>query len=197
MLLSLRQLFVREHVALIKLTGAYDLIDPLTQQQVGIVRDEPAGWQKWLRLLVNKRFLSTTLNVYEQEGMPPVLTLRKHPGLLRVLVDVESPEHGSLGQFKSKLMTIGGGFFILDMTGQPIGEVSGDWKGWNFQLRDAQGGELGTVTKKWAGVGKELLTNADNYMIALSDAGASSPRQAALLLAAALAIDTVFKEKQG
>ena len=55
---------------------------------------------------------------------------------------------------------------------------------------------LGTVTKKWAGIGRELFTSADNYMIALSDASQANPGVAALLLAAGLAIDIVFKEKE-
>ena len=54
--------------------------------------------------------------------------------------------------------------------------------------------ELARVTKKWAGLGKELFTSADNYIVALSDSEVHSDRQAALLLAAGLAIDTVFKE---
>ncbi len=53
---------------------------------------------------------------------------------------------------------------------------------------------LGVVTKKWAGVGKELFTTADNYMISLSDRAPSGPDHAPLLLAAGLAIDIVFKE---
>jgi Scramblase len=61
---------------------------------------------------------------------------------------------------------------------------------------DSAGRELGTVTKKWAGIGKELFTSADTYLIALSDAAPSGANQVALLLAAGLAIDVVFKEKK-
>ena len=58
------------------------------------------------------------------------------------------------------------------------------------------GREIGTVTKKWAGLGKELFTSADNYVIALTDLKGASPAASALLLAAGLAIDIVFKENQ-
>jgi hypothetical protein len=50
------------------------------------------------------------------------------------------------------------------------------------------------VTKKWAGLGKELFTSADNYVISLTDISAGNPGASALLLAAGLAIDIVFKE---
>jgi hypothetical protein len=44
-------------------------------------------------------------------------------------------------------------------------------------------------------MGKELFTTADNYMISLASDAAGPPETAALLLAAGLAIDIVFKEK--
>lgn len=53
---------------------------------------------------------------------------------------------------------------------------------------------LGSVTKKWAGIGKEPFTSADNHVIAFG--AADLPRiVTALLLAAGLAMDTVYKEK--
>jgi hypothetical protein len=51
------------------------------------------------------------------------------------------------------------------------------------------------VTKKWAGLGKELFTTADNYVISLTDLGGAGQGASALLLAAGLAIDVVFKEQ--
>jgi hypothetical protein len=66
-------------------------------------------------------------------------------------------------RFKSKLFSIGGGFHVLDGTEQPVAEISGDWKGWNFRFVTPDGTEIGRVTKKWAGLGKELFTAADNY----------------------------------
>jgi uncharacterized protein YxjI len=100
-----------------------------------------------------------------------------------------------IGYLRSKLFSLGGGFYVYDMSDRQVAEVKGDWKGWNFQMLDAGGKELGTVTKKWAGIGRELFTSADNYMIALNDTTQANPALAALLLTAGLAIDIVFKEK--
>ncbi len=44
---------------------------------------------------------------------------------------------------------------------------------------------------KWV---KTLFTSADNYVISRTDLSGASPAAAALLLAAGLAIDVVFKE---
>ena len=197
MLLEKQKFFVKERTALLKLTDTYDILDPDTKQQLGVARDEPPGWAKYLRLLVKKALLPTRINVYEHESAPPVVSLQKGPGFFRTTVVVTDAVQATLGRFRSKFFSLGGGFFVFDDQGQQIAEVKGDWKGWNFKLLDISGNELGVVTKKWAGIGKELFTSADNYMISLAPAGGGAVRnRAALLLAAGLAIDTVFKEKQ-
>ncbi len=73
--------------------------------------------------------------------------------------------------------------------------MKGDWKGWNFKILDDEGKELGQVTKKWAGLGKEFFTSADTYMIAINPGKEGTRAVMALLLAAGIAIDTVYKEK--
>lgn len=194
MLFDRRQYLVKERVAFVKLTDTYDILDPESGHTIGMAREEPPGWSKYGRLLINKGFLPTTLNIYEREGEPPVLTLHKGPGLFRRNVRVSDAKGTHLGHFRSKLFSLGGGFFVHDPSGGQMAEVKGDWKGWNFKILANDGRELGQVTKKWAGIGKELFTSADNYMIALADEAVGRPGVAALLVAASLAIDVVFKE---
>lgn len=185
---------VKERAGVLKLTDTYDILDPDSGRQLGIAREEPPGIVKYLRLLGNNKFFPTAVNVYEREGEPPVLTIRRGVALFRPKVHVVTPER-EIGYFRAKVLSIGPSFRIFDMQDNEIGSVKGDWKGWNFQLLGPGGEELGRVTKKWAGLAKELFTTADTYVIALSDAAAGGPEVAQLLLAAGLAIDTVFKEK--
>jgi len=194
MLLKRRRFFVKERVSMLKLTDTYDILDPDTKQSIGVAKDEPPTWAKLLRLIVKKPLLPTVVQVYEVEGSPAVITLKKYPGFLHTTVVVTHPTLGEIGRFKSKLFSLGGGFHILNKSGEKVADVKGNWKGWNFKMVDARGQELGVVTKKWAGIGKELFTTADNYMISLNDQVAEQPNQAPLLLAAGLAIDIVYKE---
>lgn len=196
MLLDKRQFLVKERVAFAKLTDVYDIFDAESGQQIGSARDEPTPLAKYLRIVLNKGMLPTTINVYEQEGAPPMLTLRKGASFLRPRVTVVDHENVELGSFRAKLFSMGGGFHVFDMSGQQVADVKGDWKGWNFKFLGSDGRELGVVTKKWAGAAKELFTSADNYVIAIHEDGTRNPRTPALLLAAGLAIDLVFKEKK-
>jgi len=148
-----------------------------------------------LRLLINKRLLPTSIEVRASEGGPAMLTIKRGVGFLRTPVQVLDQQGRQIGSFKSKVFTIGGGFDVFDATGNKIAEIKGDWKGWNFTLRGPQGEELGKVTKKWAGIGKELFTTADNYAIALNETAPRNQESVAMLLAAGIAVDTVYKEK--
>lgn len=182
---------VKERVGFMKLVSVYDLLDAQSGQPIGIAKEEPPGWIKYLRLLVNNAALPTEVNVYEHEGGPNVLSIHRGVAIFRprVRVKVRGRE---VGYFQKKVLSIGPSFRIFDAQEREVGLVKGDWKGWNFQLLGPDGQELGRVTKQWAGLAKELFTTADTYVIDLHD---TRPGTAELLLAAGLAIDTVFKEK--
>lgn len=191
-ILDYRRVFVRERVAVLKLTDTYDLMDPESKAVIGIAWENVSGWIKFFRLLLNKSLLPTRVDIAPGEKQPPVLIIKRNVGFIRKKVTVFDGHGVQLGFFKSKFFTIGGGFYVFSPEGQQFAEVKGDWKGWNFKFLDAAGQEMGLVTKKWAGLGKELFTSADNYIIEIKDGTSNN----ALLLAAAIAIDTVFKEKQ-
>ena len=60
--------------------------------------------------------------------------------------------------------------------------------------RDVCEVELANVTKKWAGLGKELFTSADNYMLSIGQSVPSTDASRILILAAVMCIDMVLKE---
>lgn len=196
-MLERRQFFVRERVAFIRLSDTYDILDPETKAQIGLAKEEAPVWVKALRFLVNKRMLPTTVNIHEAQDPerpgPVLFSIERGFSFLRPKVDIRSGGQ-VLGSLQSKFFSLGGAFYVLDGQGQQVAMVKGDWKGWNFKILDSKEQEIGLVTKKWAGIGKELFTSADNYMITLS--GDPEPSHARLLLAAGIAIDTIYKENK-
>lgn len=193
-MLTRNTFLVKERISALKLTDTYEVFDIETQQPIGVARDEPASWAKWLRLLVKKQMLPTTVNIYDGDQGEPRFSIRKPFTFIRAKVSVVDNNGSELGYFKAKIFSLGGGFFVYDTRDQQIAEVKGDWKGWNFKFIGPGGRELGTVTKKWAGIGKEMFTSADNYVISLSPGIAASESVKMLLVACGLAIDIVFKE---
>ncbi len=196
MLLERREFLVKERVAFMKLTDRYDIFDPESGEQIGFAQETLGGFAKVLRLILSKykSMFPTTVVIKEDEESEPVLTIKRRFAVLRSRVDVIDIHQKEVGFFKSKLFTLGGGFTVHNPSGDQIAEVKGNWKGWDFRLLDKDCNELGRVNKKWAGAMKEIFTSADNYVISLSDHVGTNPGLAALLLAAGLAIDIVFKE---
>jgi len=163
--------------------------------QVGVAKENVNVVLKLLRLVVNKRLLPTVVEVSEREGGRVVLAIRRGFTLLRSHVTVTDGVGKEIGRFKTKLFSLGVDFHVLDPMEQPVAEIKGDWKGWNFRFLTPDGSEIGRVTKKWAGLGKELFTSADNYVISLSESHTIRADAMPLLLAAGLAIDIIYKEQ--
>lgn len=186
-----RQYLIREHVGLLKLKDAYDILDPATAEHLGYVAETTPGWILGLRLLLGKARTPISVEVRRAADGVPLLRLTRGWTWWRSVVRVTDGQGQPLGQLESKLLTIGGGFHVYNAAGARIAEVRGKWHGWNFRFLGAAGQELGRVAKKWAGLGKELFTSADDYLIEVSD---PQPLHVALLLAAGLALDFVYNE---
>merc|ERR1712113_984123 len=81
-----------------------------------------------------------------------------------------------------------------DHDGQPLLRITCPFLsfGYTFTLRELDGQELGTISKKWAGVLQELFTDADNFGVGFPiDLPTASK---ALVLGAVFLIDFCFFE---
>ncbi len=193
-MLELQRYLIKEHVAFLKTVDSYDIFDPDTQAKVGTARELVSGWIQFLRFLVHKSLMPTRIEVREIDENSLVFTIRRPVRIFRSRVNVFDADDELVGYFESKVLSWTAGFWVYDKNGNRFAEVKGDWKAWNFRFLTPDGGELGIVTKKWAGLGKELFTTADNYLVSITDDLSANPIAKMLLLAAALAADIVFKE---
>ncbi len=98
-----------------------------------------------------------------------------------------------IGGFKQKFFSIGGKFDVLDKDEKPVCTLKGKWTGWDFRFM-AEEKELAHVTKKWAGLGKELFTSADNYILEIAEDVPKDHVVRGLIMAAVMCIDMVLKE---
>ncbi len=193
MLLNQRKFLVKERVSFLKLADTYDLFDPETNRPSGTAKEEVSGLVKALRLIIAKKLMPTTVRVYESEGTPAVLTLKRNVALFRPSVTVMDAKGVEIGRFQGKFFRSAAAswYSTRAASSSPTSKATG--KAGTSRSSTTEGRELGIITKKWAGIGKELFTNADNYIISITDPTVNP----GLILAAGLAIDIIFKEKQG
>src|SRR5262245_15230089 len=194
-LLDRKTILVREHVGMFKAANAYDLLDPVSKEVVGRAQEKVRGiFSKMLKFTSWKTRLSFTIHFHDASASDAVvMTVHRPFTWFRSVVSVTDSSGVTIGQFRQKLLAIGPKMWILDPAGKEIGMLSGNWTGWNLQVKDASERVLATVSKQWAGIGKELFTSADNYIIDLStDVKDANMRR--LLFAAPITADMVYKE---
>ncbi|MEZ6139899.1 MAG: phospholipid scramblase-related protein [Zavarzinella sp.] len=188
--------FIREHVGMFKLKGVYDILDPESNEVLASAKETSSQWVLWCQFLINQQFLPIQYTIIEAETNRTLLILERGVTFFRSVITIKGPTGEKLGYLKNKLFAFKAGFYVYDSHDNLIAQVKGDWVGWNFRFIDANDTEIGIVTKKWAGIGKELFTSADNYLIKIHDDGEGvSEAKSLLLLAAGLAIDTVYKSR--
>lgn len=184
---------VKEHIGFFKAASNYDIFDPTSGTQVMQCREENLGAiTKLLRFTDYKRMTPFHVQVRTTSG-EPVLAVRRGVSFFLSKVDVLDESDRRIGGFKQKLFSIGGAFNVLDLNDQPLCTLQGKWTGWNFRFL-AGANELASVSKKWSGLGKELFTSADNYMLQISEQVPPDHPVRPLILGAVMCIDLVLKE---
>jgi len=82
---------------------------------------------------------------------------------------------------------------VLGKNNEPMCDLKGKWTSWEFRFL-AGDNELAKVSKKWSGLGKEMFTSADNYMLQISEQVPQDNPVRQLIMAAVMCIDLVLKE---
>ena len=184
---------VKEHVGLLKAANNYDIYDPETGEMIMLCREDRLGLiTKILRFTEYKRYTPFDIRITTPDGRQ-VVRVTRGVAFFRSSVTVFDESGGRLGGFEQKLLSIGGKFEVMDENGRALCRLVGKWTGWDFRF-EAGDRELAHVTKKWAGVGKELFTSADNYVLQISDEVPADSKLRQLILAAVMCIDMVLKE---
>lgn len=184
---------VKEHVGFFKAANNFDIYDPASGEIVLECREDSLGMiTKLLRHTDFKRNTPFDIEIRTPDGQQ-VIRVTRGVSFFLSKIDVFNESNERIGGFKQKLFSLGGAFQVLDNDGQPVCELKGKWTGWDFRfMRD--GVEFAHVTKKWSGLGKELFTSADNYVLEISDQVPEGSMIRQLIFAAVMCIDMVLKE---
>lgn len=99
-----------------------------------------------------------------------------------------------LGDIKTRFGLLKRKYDLADSNGNVFATIeSYRWKLWTFTIYDTNFKEVGVITKKWGGLLKEVLTDADQFTIDYSKYSWSD-EQKAVILFACLSIDLDFFE---
>ena len=192
-LLNKNLFLIKEHVGMFKAANNFDIYDAEKNQHILNCREPNLGaFTKIFRFTDYKRMTPFDIQISTTEGKP-VLSVRRGFTFFRSVVEVFDEQNVLLGTFRQRMLSFGGKFEIYDATGNMICDLQGKWTGWDFKF-SAGDKELAQVSKKWAGMGKEFFTSADNYVLSIDKNVPENDKVRPLILAAVMCIDMVLKE---
>jgi len=190
---------ITEHKKILSSVQSYDIKNGETGALVGTAVENIGTLTQLLRWVMSKQFLPTTVEVREKPDDSLVFTVRRGAYLFRSRVEVRDAQGQLVGYFKSKFLTISGGFHVYDKDDKYFAHVKGRMFGFNYKFLTEDGTvELGEVSKKLgglAGLAKEMFFSADNYFLKVNPDLAEQPLAKMLLLAATLAVDVIYKSE--
>ena len=185
--------FIKEHVGLFKAANNFDIYDPETNEVIMECREPNLGFfTKLLRFTDYKRMTPFDVQIRTPEGQR-IVRIKRGISLFISEVVVTDQDDQVIGGFAQKFFSIGGKFGVQGKNKQTICQLEGKWTSWDFYFRN-NGKELAHVSKEWAGLGKEMFTSADNYVLKIVDEVPQDDDIRKLILAAVMCIDMVLKE---
>jgi hypothetical protein len=185
-------IFVKQHVKLVNLS--YELADS-TGAITGSVAQVGQNALTAIAKIVGglDRILQTTLEVRDSADQP-VLRIDK-PFFDWNNGNVSLGNGTPVGQIRKQFRIGLARFDLYDTSGNRLGGAEAkNLIAREFNFHDANGTGIARVTKKWSGIGRELFTTSDNYVI---EAPLTLPNPLRLLvIASTLSIDILMKQKR-
>jgi uncharacterized protein YxjI len=186
--------FVKEKLGIFKAANSYDILDPETKAVLMTSTEPNLGFFTKIIRFTKYKSMTPFNVILSTSDSKNVLSLKRGVTFFRSDVQIFDDKDRQIGYFKQKFWSMGGKFEVYDMQNKQVCLVEGKWTGWDFKfMRDNQ--EIAIVTKKWAGLGKELFTTSDNYILEIKNNVPQDDTIRQFIMGAVLCIDMVLKER--
>lgn len=184
--------FIDEKVNFFKFENAYKVFND-RGETIGSIAQHLSITQKIVQLFISKKMLPFRLDIKDVHGQVQA-SIKRGWTFWMSKISILNADGVQIGTIQQKFTFFKPTFRIIN-NDAIIAEITGDWKAWNFIIKDAAQVQIGDISKKWAGAVKELFTTADKYKVHIDPAYAH-PEQKIAILACAISIDMILKEKK-
>lgn len=193
-ILSKNLFLVKEHVGIFKAANNFDIFDPNTSELILNCREENlGGFTKFFRFTKYKIMTPFDIEIKTVSNESIIRVSRGFSFFGFKPLNVLDANGSSIGTLTRKFKIGGAKIEINNAQGQLLYTLKGNLIGWDFKIYKNEQ-IVAQITKKWAGLGKELFTSADNYMLSINDEVEPNDSGRKLMLAAVMCIDFLLKE---
>jgi hypothetical protein len=187
-LLESQRFLIKERRACGEAETTYDVFDQQTQNRVGIVREEPGSFRRYLPSFLNRLFRSTKLEARETVDEPLVFTVRRTVALWRQGMEVYDADDHLIGYSENRSLSGRGNYWVYDRRGIPFVEIKRSLQGRRYGFVGPNGRELGVLTSERTESAGGAGAADHDYLVSMSEELAEQPLAKMLLLGAALAL---------
>jgi uncharacterized protein YxjI len=185
--------FIDEKVNILKFENCYQVFNE-KGEKIGSINQKLSLGQKLLRLLINKAMLPFKLEIKDANDNL-ISSINRGWNFFLSNITVKDSKDVTIGFIKQKFSFLKPTFKIFDTSENLLAVINGDWKAWDFAIKNAEDHTIGTINKKWAGAMKEIFTTADKYNVKI-DSAFSNQMVKIIVVSGAITIDMVLKERK-
>lgn len=185
--------FIDQKVNFFKFEADYKVFNQ-TGEQIGMIKQRLTNGQKLMRMLLSKAMLPFHMEIVDVQGNL-LAVIKRGWTFFMSEITILNERQEVIGYIKQKFKFFKPTFNIFDAQRNQIALITGDWKGWNFVINQADGTNIGTVGKKWAGAMKEIFTSADKYNVSINEDYKENTDKI-VIVSTAITIDMVLKESK-
>jgi len=171
----------------------YNILDPASGRIIMTCRENAVSlFTRILRYSSLRRATPFDLTVAAASG-EPLMHIRRGVPVFVSRVAVLDPSGVPIGEFCQKAFSVGGAFDVLDARERLLCRLRGHAAGREFAFVTPDGVELARISRKWAGIARELITGEDRFLLEIDPAVPEDEGLRQLLLASAICVGTVLK----
>ncbi len=172
----------------------YEVLTP-DGDLLGHVAEIGEGAWHFVKRLLFRTHRAMDIRVWDGEHQPVLIMKRPFFWFFSDIFVTDSRGE-SLGMVSKRFGIFFKKYDLKGRDGEVYATISaGIWKLWTFPILDAEGREVGVISKKWGGLLKEIFSDADCFHIQMPHWTAE---QKAVLFSAAMTIDLdYFEDNQG
>lgn len=171
----------------------YAVQDPHGQALM-LAAEDPGGFKETILRLWLKAKRPFTMSVMDTAGAT-VLSLKRPFRFIFDRLEIADANGKALGAIQKKWSWVRRIYEVEDTSGRVIFKLFGPiLKPWTFEIKKASM-DVGKIQKKWSGMGREVFTDADNFIVEMHPS--VTPPERLLLVGAVFLIDFVHFENKG
>lgn len=159
------------------------------KEQMGMVKEIVPPLFKVLNVFLNRVFFPFKLSIQNNKG-ETLVSVKRGWTFIKSKIEVFDAEDNMIALINQHYKGLKASYTILDAHQNLLASISGEAKTKNYAIFDDKDNRIGTITKDWAGILKEVFRKADKYALIFDPPLAVDTKKIAIA-AMAITIDMV------